>query len=204
MLKIAVTGGIACGKSLAGAMLRDLGMSVCEADDIARELMQPGTDVYTRVISAFGREVTTDDGKIDREKLAEAIFSSSRDRIRLNRIVHPAVIDAIGSWLQEVEKSCGQPEGAVAIVPLLYEAQAGCGWDAVICVATDRNTQIRRLLERGLGRQDAARRIDAQMNVEEKAVRSDYVIRNEGGREVLREQTERILKSIRRQKHGSK
>ncbi len=204
MLKIALTGGIACGKSLVGAMLAELGMHVREADDIARELMQPGTDVYMRVISEFGRKIATEDGRIDRAKLADAIFSCSRDRMKLNRIVHPVVMDTISLWLRAEEMACAGAEGAVAIVPLLYEAGAGWGWDAVICVASDRSSQIRRLAQRGLCYEDAMRRIDAQIDVEEKAVRSDYVIRNEGTKEALRKQTNRVLRNIRRQKYGSK
>ncbi len=203
MLKIALTGGIACGKSLAGAMLADVGMHVLEADDIARKLMRPGADVYKRVISEFGSEIMDGDGRIDRRKLADVIFSSLMDRTRLNRIVHPAVMNAIDLWLRVEEKSTGV-DGAVAVVPLLYEVGAGQGWDAVICVACERSSQISRLAERGLCYEDAVRRIDAQMDVEEKAVRSDYVIRNEGGKDSLRKQTNRVMRNIRRQKYGSK
>ncbi|MFW6151760.1 MAG: dephospho-CoA kinase [Verrucomicrobiota bacterium] len=203
MLKIAVTGGIACGKSLTGAMLADLGMDVREADDIARELMRPGADVYMQVISEFGLEMTDGDGKIDRRKLADVIFSSSQDRTRLNRIVHPAVMNTLDLWLQAEEMSTCV-EGAVAVVPLLYEAGGGRGWDAVICVASERSSQISRLAGRGLCYEDAVRRIDAQMDVEEKAVRSDYVIRNEGDKESLRKQINRVMRNIRRQKYGSK
>jgi dephospho-CoA kinase len=192
MVKIAVTGGIACGKSLVGAVLAEEGVAVLDADEIARELMQPGSRVFERVVRAFGGGILDGGGRIDRGRLAGRVFSDREALAALNAIVHP---EARRRWQRRLSALRGTAAAAV-LVPLLYEAGMAGGWDAVVCVAASERTQIRRLAARGLSEQEARRRIGAQMPVAAKMERADFVVMNDGTRDALRDQTLRILRRV--------
>lgn len=191
MERIAVTGGIACGKSVVGSFLAEEGVPVCDCDDVARRLMEPGGACFGAVVEAFGRAVMSSDGRIDRLRLAGIVFTDPVRLARLNAIVHPAVFDACRRWLDGVRGAA-----AAVIVPLLFEAGAEQGWDAVVCVSASPAVQRQRLQARGLAPADAQRRMAAQMPVREKMARADYVIMNDGTLEMLRAQTRRVLRSI--------
>jgi dephospho-CoA kinase len=193
MFKIAVTGGIACGKSLVGRFLADAGVAVRDADEMAHELMAPGQAVARQVVEVFGPDILDGDGRIDRRRLGNRVFSAPEDLKRLNAIVHPAVKRVWQEWL------AGQPdtrEAAAVIVPLLYEAGEGEGWDAVVCVVASEAVQMERLAGRGLSEGESRKRLAAQMPVSRKAVQADYVIVNNGTETVLNEQTRRVLRCI--------
>jgi len=191
MPRIAVTGGIACGKSLVGSFLAARGVAVCEADEVAHRVLEPGGPCYARITAEFGTDLLQADGALDRARLGARVFADREELARLNAIVHPVVKGAWEDWLRS------RPHGpAAVIVPLLYECGAGEGWDAVICVAAARSLQLRRLAERGLPAREAVARIEAQMPVREKAARADYVILNNGTKEVMVQQTDRVLQSI--------
>jgi len=194
MLKLAITGGIACGKSLVGSCLAAQGVPVCDADDLAHAAMSPGTDLHALVVAEFGNRILKPDGAIDRQKLGALVFSSVEKREKLNRMVHPRVRLAWEQWLRERE---GKFPVAAVIIPLLYEVGLEDGWDAVVCVMASRAMQMARLRARGLSEEEAVRRITAQMPLVAKAERADYVIVNNGSRQLLEEQTMRVLKSIR-------
>lgn len=193
MIAIAVTGGIACGKSLVGRILAGNGFEVCEADDLAHGLLEPGLPVYRRVVDCFGQRILDRDARINRRRLAKLVFSKPSEREKLNRIVHPPVKRAWKEWLRRTERS-GKPRAVV--VPLLYEAGAGSGWDAVICVAASEKSQMRRLRERGLSEVEARQRLRAQMSVQEKMRLADYVIMNDGNMDVLVEQVMRVKRRM--------
>lgn len=194
MLKIALTGGIACGKSLVGSILTDAGISVCEADRLAHDLTEPGQPAYQRVVEAFGDGILDEAGAIDRVTLGREVFADSGRLAALNAIVHPPVRDAWCRWLEErAAQGCDM---AVVTVPLLHEIRDEGAWDTVICVCASGDTQHRRLEERGLSPANAELRIASQMDVREKAVRSDYVIVNNAGIDLLRQQTTLVLESI--------
>ena len=193
MKKIALTGGIACGKSLAGSILADAGFPVCDADGLAHDLMRKGRPVYESVANAFGPGILDADGEIDRTRLGEIVFADAEQRKRLNALVHPAVKDAIRAWL------AGRPAGtaaAVVIIPLLYEAGLETGWDAVICVASPRALQWSRLMDRGLSELEGRRRLAAQLETAEKMNRADRVIFNNGTKERLKEQVLLVLQRL--------
>jgi dephospho-CoA kinase len=192
MKRIAITGGIACGKSQVGMVLEAEGVPVCEADDIARGLLQPGEAVFREVVGSFGQEILTPDGEINRGILGRRVFADAIEREKLNRCVHPETRVRWTAWLKAQET----PVAAV-IIPLLYEIDDGGNWDAVMCVTASRGVQLERLAERGLDREEAGQRIAAQLDVTEKAKRADFVIANSGSRELLKEQTVRVLNSIR-------
>ena len=190
MLRVAVTGGIACGKSLVGEFLSSEGIPVCEADELARDQMRPGRPVYHRVVQAFGAGILAGDGTIDRPRLARRVFSRPGERARLNALVHPAVFRELRKWLAGRGGNC---RAAAVIVPLLYEVGEGGGWDAVVCVTASDPVRIRRMRDRGWSEPEARQRMRAQMDVERKAERADYVMVNNGTEELLREQLRRVL-----------
>jgi len=193
MQRIAVTGGIACGKSVVGSFMAMEGVAICEADSLAHEVMGSAHPVSAEIVKAFGEKVRGDDGAIHREALGKLVFSNKKDLAKLNAIVHPPVKKAWEQWLKDMEKR--YPAAAV-IVPLLYEANEERGWDAVVCVSASEPVQLRRLVARGLSEYDARKRIAAQMAVNRKASLADYVINNVEGKDLLKEQTIRVLRSI--------
>lgn len=184
-MKVAVTGGIACGKSLFAAYLREAGIDTLDADDVVREVESPGGEAVDAIISKFGASVLSADGGIDRVALAAMVFGVGREGARsaLEAIVHPIVKRKLFDWLSAADA----PRPRVAIVPLLFET----GWDGdcdfTICLSSARETQIARMTAaRGMTRGQAEARIAAQMPVEEKERRSAIVVRNDGSPEDLR------------------
>jgi dephospho-CoA kinase len=193
MVRIAVTGGIACGKSQVGRILESVGVAVCETDAVAHTLMRRGEPAYGEIVAAFGAGVLATGGEIDRARLGALVFASDAERGRLNAILHPRVAAAWRAWLRGLP---ADRRAAAVIVPLLYEVGADGGWDATICVYSSPAVQRQRLRERGLTGEEGRRRMAAQMAVEEKAERAEFVIVNSGTEETLREQTLRILDRI--------
>lgn len=194
MICIAVTGGIACGKSLAASFMRKEGVAVCEADTVAHSLMEPGSDVYRLVIEAFGPSILAKDGSINRNVLGSRVFNCTEELAMLNSIVHPAVRQKVEQWLAAQEAS-GEKMAAV-VIPLLYEAGMATGWDAVLCISASPAVQMARLRSRGLSAEDSRGRLLAQMPVEEKEKRADFVIRNDESPEMLSASVTRVLKQI--------
>jgi len=195
MLRIAITGGIACGKSLVGSFLADEGFAVLEADRVAHKEMSPSGAAYQPLVESFGKTILGDDGWIDRPVLGAMAFGNPQVLRRLNAAVHPHVKRRIQDWLDERRLSGGS-RVAFVIVPLLYEAGMETGWNAVVCVASSEKTQLRRLAERRISAGDASKRLAAQMPMQEKVRRADSVIFNNGSEELLRIQTMRVLKRI--------
>jgi dephospho-CoA kinase len=174
---LALTGGLACGKSEAGRILERKGAVIWDADQAAHELMAPGTDVFEAVVSRFGREVIHADGSLNRQVLGERVFGRPANLKELNAIVHPAVLAQMRAW---VDRAKSLRQKAVAIIPLLYEVGAETGWDAVICIGAPKELVLERLQKRGFSRPEAEQRLAAQMPVEEKMKRADYVVWNDG------------------------
>lgn len=195
MLRVVITGGIACGKSEVGRLLAATGVPVLDTDAVAHALMRKGTPVFAAVCQAFGPAALGADGELDRARLGALVFADAAARERLNARVHPAIWDATRAWLDD-RAQAGAPL-AVVQAPLLYEAGFGDRWDAVVCVACASATQLRRLAARGLDPAAAAQRLAAQMDLALKMERADYVIWNEDGFESLREQVTAVFESIR-------
>jgi dephospho-CoA kinase len=190
MLRIGLTGGVACGKSTVGRMLAARGAHFLQADTLAHRLYEPGEPVYLAVVERFGREILNCNGTIDRKRLANAAFP---DRIgELNAIVHPAVVAEQNRWLAERE---GADPGGIAVVEaaLLLEAGAAGDFDKLIVVTCDLEQKAARYAQRAKipvdeARAEVLRRSAAQLPDEEKARRADYVIDNCGSLEQTTQQ----------------
>jgi dephospho-CoA kinase len=194
MVTIAITGGIACGKSLVGRYVEELGIPVCEADAVGHRALSLGGEARAAVVREFGAEVVGADGEIDRAVLGAKVFADPGKLERLNALTHPVILRQLREWVLVQPAGTGY---AAAIIPLLHEVQDDAHWDVVVCVTSPQADQLRRLAERGLTEAEALARIRAQWDQVRKGESSDYVIHNCGSQELLREQTERVVRSIR-------
>ena len=178
MLLAALTGGIATGKSYCAARFASLGVPVIDSDQLAREAVAPGTPGLTRVVERFGPAILQPDGTLDRAALARIVFADPAARADLEAIVHPEVYRRIREWAERL------PAGtqlAIAEVPLLFETGHERDFDRVIVCACEPEEQVRRLMARdGLDEAAARARLAAQLPIEHKAARADYLIRTDG------------------------
>lgn len=175
MPHIALTGGIACGKSLAAKMLNDLGVETLDADDVVHELLPDPAE---------------------RRRIAAEVFADPEKRNALERRLHPQVRARLFAWLDAPRADSAPPR--VAVVPLLYEAGWEGDFDLVGCVASARETQLERMIAaRGYSREEALGRLAAQLPVEDKAARADFVIRNDGSVDDLRAGVRAFAETIR-------
>ncbi len=189
MKVIGLTGGIASGKSTASRILRELGAPVVDADVLAREVVEPGTEGWRQVIEAFGHGIVLPGGQLDRRRLARLVFADEAARGRLNAIIHPRVRERMQAAVEEA-RTAGEP-AVVLDVPLLMEGGLDAACDQVWVVYVDEETQLFRLMQRdGLPPEEARRRIAAQLPLREKAARADVVIYNTGAVEETRRQVE--------------
>ncbi len=178
MLKVALTGGIATGKTYVLQRLQQLGVPCLDADALAHGVMAPGTEATAAIAERFG-DVLDAEGAVDRSKLGPVVFADPSARRDLEAIVHPAVYRAIAAGLRGFERIGGSPL-AVVDIPLLYETGRAAEFSKVIATVCPPDVQLARLQERGLSREAAAQRLAAQLPAEEKAARADYIIRTDG------------------------
>jgi dephospho-CoA kinase len=194
MKKVALTGGIATGKSFVVQTLRERGVPCLDADDLAHGVMQAGTEATAAIAERFGRAVIAPDGEVDRKALGAIVFADAAARRDLEAIVHPAVRRAIQSGIRGFELL---GERLVVIdIPLLYETERAKDYDAVIVTVCAPDTQLARLRGRGLSDEAARLRLAAQLPAEEKAARGDFVIRTDGTFEETRAQVEAVLAKL--------
>ncbi|MGH9330068.1 MAG: dephospho-CoA kinase [Vicinamibacterales bacterium] len=192
---MALTGGIATGKSHCAARFASKGVPVVDADQLAREVVRPGTPGLAAITQRFGTGVLRADGALDRARLAASVFSDDAGRRDLEAIVHPAVYEAIQGWLRRAEIA-GAPL-AIADIPLLYETARERDFDRVIVVACAPETQLARLVERdGLSEEEARKRIVAQMPIEAKVTRATYVITTDGSYADTDRQVDQVLDEL--------
>ncbi|HKJ05040.1 MAG TPA: dephospho-CoA kinase [Geopsychrobacteraceae bacterium] len=194
-LILGVTGSIASGKSLVAALFQKCGAAVVSADQLAREIVRPGSVVLQQLVERFGAVVLAADGSLDRDRLAQMVFSDQQARIDVNRITHPAIGQLALERLSSLASS-GVPL-VVYEAPLLFEAGAEQRVDRVLVVKVDPETQLQRLMDReGLSPIDAQQRVDAQLSQEEKLARADYVIDNSGSIEATQKQVETLWRQL--------
>lgn len=196
MRVIGLTGGIASGKSTVSRMLRDLGAPVIDADQVAREVVQPGQPALAEITAAFGPGVLQPDGTLDRKALGARVFADPAERARLNAITHPRIAAAVQARLEELRRA----GAAIAIyeAALIVENKLHQGLDGLIVVAVDEETQIERTVRRDeLTREQALARIRAQAPLGDKVAVADWVIDTSGIVPETRRKVERVWEEIR-------
>ena len=196
MLKIALTGGIATGKSYVLDRFRQLGVPCLDADALAHGAMSPGTEATRAIAARFGDDMLAADGAVNRKKLGTIVFADAAARRDLEAIVHPAVYRAVAAGLRAFEL-IGDSPLAVVDVPLLYETGHAGDFDRVVATVCPPPTQLDRLIDRGLSHADARQRLAAQMPAAEKASRADFLIRTDGTPQETDAQVERIWRELR-------
>jgi dephospho-CoA kinase len=178
MKRIALTGGIATGKSHVLAVFKALGVPTIDADVLAHEVVAPGSAGLAAVVSRFGPDVLDGHGGVDRRKLAAIVFADPAARRDLEAIVHPTVVAAIEQWFASLDPST---PFAIADIPLLFETDRTREYDVVVVTACDPETQVRRTMARdGSSEAEARQRIGAQIPVAEKARQAHHVINTDG------------------------
>ena len=195
MKLLGLTGGIASGKSAVAAILRRLGAAIINADELSREVVQPGQEAWKEIIATFGSDILQEDKTLDRRKLRKIVFDNPDARKKLEAIIHPRVRALAERRISEL--AAAGNEIIVYEVPLLFEAQIHFWLRPVILVACEIETQRKRLLERDqLTAIEVQQHLDAQMSLEEKRKLADYVIENDGNLEELEKQVRTVLQKI--------
>jgi dephospho-CoA kinase len=197
MVRAALTGGIATGKSFCLAQFAQCGAAVIDADLLAHDAVAPGTPGLARVVERFGADVLLPDGSLNRRALGQIVFSDRAARANLEAIIHPEVYQHISEWFANL------PSGtrlAIADIPLLFETGHQHDFDCVIVCACDLAEQLRRIMARdGLSEEAARARLDAQWPIADKVARADYVIPTDGSFA----ETARVVRELYRALAGS-
>ena len=192
-MRVGLTGGIASGKSTVAAILAELGAVVIDADRLAREVVAKGTPGLAMVVEAFGPEILTPDGEMDRAAVGRIVFEDAASRKVLEGIVHPLVFE------RYAELEAAAPADAIVVhdIPLLAESGRADTFDAVIVVETPAQVQVERMLrDRGWTRADAESRIAAQASPEQRREIATHLIVNTGTREDLRRRVEEVYAEL--------
>ncbi|WP_333777827.1 dephospho-CoA kinase [Streptomyces sp. IBSBF 3136] len=200
MLKVGLTGGIGAGKSEVSRLLVEHGAVLIDADRIAREVVAPGTPGLTAVVAAFGADILTSDGSLDRPKLGSIVFADPEKLATLNAIVHPLV----GARSRELEDAAADDAVVIHDVPLLTENGLAPLYDLVIVVDTSPETQLDRLVrQRGMTEHDARARMAAQATREQRREIADIVIDNDVPLETLRKRVAEVWDDLARRARES-
>lgn len=196
MLRVALTGGIATGKSYVLEQFRRRGAACLDADLLAHGVTAAGTEASSAIAARFGRDVLAPDGSVDRTRLGRIVFADQAARRELEAVVHPAVYRAIQAGLRAFER-LDPASLAIVDVPLLYESGHAGNFDRVIATTCPVEIQLARLLARGMSDAEARQRLDAQWSAEDKAGRADFVIRTDVRLEETDRQVDEILANLR-------
>ncbi|SEP70244.1 dephospho-CoA kinase [Streptomyces radiopugnans] len=193
MLSVGLTGGIGAGKSEVSRLLGEYGAVIVDADRIAREVVEPGTEGLAAVVAEFGEEVLAPDGTLDRPRLGSIVFGDPERLKALNAIVHPLV----GARSAELQRAAGEDAVVVHDVPLLTENGLAPLYDLVVVVDASPATQLDRLVRlRGMDEQDARGRMAAQATREQRLAVADIVIDNDGPLEKLEPQVAEVWRRL--------
>lgn len=198
-MRVGLTGGVASGKSTVAAMLAELGAVVIDADQLAREVVEPGTPGLEAVVAEFGDQLLSDDGRLDRPALGAVVFSDEPARRRLEAILHP-LIRALSA---EIEAAAADDALVVHDIPLLVESGQADHFEALVVVDVPVETQVERMVrDRGWTESDARARIDAQASREERRAVASYVVENTGTRDDLRDRVTEVVKRLQASQRG--
>ena len=196
-MKIGLTGGIACGKSVVLEMFKEAGWHTLSADALVHELLDHDPEVIEAVISKFGVEVKASDASLNKKAIAKVVFADSQQREWLEGLLHPLVRKRWTSALDE------EPDkNWVVEIPLLFEKKLEKDFDLVVCLSSSRENQLERLQSRGMNEADAEARIASQAPLAEKIEKSDFVLTNTGSLNFLRKQFQILIESLERAKRN--
>lgn len=196
MKMIGLTGGIATGKSIVASVFREMGAIILDADVIARLVVLPHQPAWKDIVEFFGPQVVNEDQSLDRAKIGEIVYNNPNSLKELNRFTHPRIMQYYKDELRRIKTE--QPDAIVILeVPLLYETNMDKLCQQVVVVYVDRETQIQRLMKRdNMSYADAVKRVDAQMPMDEKVRRADFVIDNRGSMEETKEKATKYYNEI--------
>jgi dephospho-CoA kinase len=198
MIVVGLTGGIASGKSTVAQMFKRFGAVIIDADELARDVVQPGKPAWREIVKIFGDGVLNRNGSINRHALGGIVFHNRRKLRRLERIIHPRVAREQQRLASRIARR--SPDAVIVYeVPLLFESGAHKRVDKTIVVTADRHTQVARLKQRnGMTKTEALRRIKAQMPLAEKVRRADVVVDGTVDKALMRKDVRRLIQSFRR------
>lgn len=202
MIIVGLTGGLGTGKSTVTSFFKELGAYIIDWDELAREVIRPHLKAWKEVVEYFGKGILNDDLTVNRQKLADVVFSDEEKLARLNQIVHPEVLRQDERLTSEI-KNLDPDALIVKDIPLFFEVGSRIPVDKVVVVSASEQTRLRRLKEKGMTRENARNRMKFQLPLEEKVESADFVINNDGSPEETRRQVERIYSLLRKGKqHG--
>jgi dephospho-CoA kinase len=192
MYLVGLTGGIASGKSYVASLLTEFGASTIDADQVAREVVVPGSPGLAQVVGVFGHEILLSSGELDRAKLGAIVFAAPKKRLELEEILHPLIkartTQLIGEQASEI---------VVYAVPLLVEANVDYPFDAIITVEAGVENQVSRLMQsRSMAESDARARIEAQTSASDRELRANFVIDSSGTKEQTKRQVELVWQKL--------
>ncbi len=197
MIKVALTGGVASGKSTVAALMREAGLPVLDSDTIARQVVAPGKPAWQALRQNFGEEFFGPDGSVDRQALARHVFTRPEARQKLNRLLHPWIAQELQERLAQLQ-SQGEPLVVVEI-PLLFELGLETLYDSIIVVYSDLESQKQRLARRDSRVADeVAGILAAQGSLRQKAAQADFVVDNSGSLAATKEQVKKIIAELRK------
>lgn len=192
MYLVGLTGGIASGKSYVASLLEELGASTIDADQVARDVVIPGSSGLVQVVAAFGYEILLPGGELDRAKLGNIVFSDSAKRLELESILHPLIKARTTQLISEQVSDL-----VVYAVPLLVEANVDYPFDAIITVEAGVENQVSRLIQsRAMPEAEARARILAQTSSSKREARADFVIDSSGTKDQTQKQVEKVWSQL--------
>ncbi|MCM6765638.1 dephospho-CoA kinase [Weissella paramesenteroides] len=195
MFKLGLTGGIATGKTTISNYLKTKRIPVLDADEYARKVVEPGTPGLTDIVNTFGKQVLQSDGSLNRKLLGQIIFNDMTARQKLNDITHPRIQQMMTDELQKLAK--GKTPLVILDIPLLLENHNIAGADAIMVVTVPESIQLNRLMQRNnLTKEEAQRRIDAQMPLSEKEKLADFIVDNSGTIANTLTQVDKVIQNI--------
>jgi len=197
MIIVGLTGSVGTGKSTVTNFFRELGAYIIDWDELAREVIRPHLRAWKEIVEYFGKDFLNEDLTINRQKLAEIVFSDKEKVTKLNQIVHPEVFKEDDRITNEI-RSLDPDALIIKDIPLLFELTHPVFVDKVVVVSASAQTQLRRLEEKGISREDAQNRIKSQLPLEEKIKSADFVINNDGPLEETKKQVEEIYSLLRK------
>jgi len=197
MIIVGLTGSVGTGKSTVTNFFRELGAYIINWDELAREVTHPHLNAWGEIVEYFGKNVLNEDLTINRQKLAELVFSDREMLKRLNQIIHPEVFKEDERITNEI-KNRDTHALIIKDIPLLFEVAPPIVVDKIVVVSASEQTQLRRLEEKGMRLEDAQNRIKSQLPLKEKIKSADFVINNDGPLEETKKQVEEIYSLLRK------